>query len=273
MKSVMYEEWVSLSVQDKIDVGHDIERTHTAFRFIKILEHEWNGQQVQNILLRHAHDEYLYIPGYQGMIGFRYTDNPLFNSELNPVWTHENTHALIPMIAPITTPPKVVSLNPFLLQMKTNHLQSFQLNENGAKEPTLLSFQEILPFVQQRGEPWGVSSEDEWEYACSGGHPTNFFPWGNYWPPIRWTPRHQRDAHDWREDLRPNYFHLYIATDPFYPEFCEQGVLRGGDGGGSVSNNDGFILEWLFFACSISSFKGINLSHFREPCFRYIYRL
>jgi hypothetical protein len=150
------------------------------------------------------------------------------------------------------TPLRSVSLPPFILEVSPTPLEKIVQQPDGTRmllDPIERS--EVVASVAKEG--FGLSTSDEWEYACSRGSRT-FFRRGNEWPPIRWTPATLRGADARNEDLKGNAFGLVIGQDPWSLEYCaEPGVVRGGDGGAASHSEAGLYAEWLALATSLCS--------------------
>lgn len=107
---------------------------------------------------------------------------------------------------------------------------------------------EIVSSSRQYG--FRPPTSDEWEYDCSAGSRT-LWRWGNECPlytfPSDIVHEEQR-TRSWDLNIRPNAFGLTIAFDDYSPELCEDGIKRGGDGGGSTCGGAGFLAAWLTLA-------------------------
>lgn len=169
----------------------------------------------------------------------------------------------------VLTPPRHVSLRPFLMEIAPVPLEERdQLADGrwvGSGNPVRRL--DVAARVTRGG--FRLPTSDEWEYACSGGART-LFRWGDDWPPMHWTPEAKRMPGEWRVDLKPNAFGLLIGRDPYDLEYCaESAVLRGGDGGAAASSGAGLLQEWLPLASAYCfPFSERFVSLLRRPFLR-----
>jgi hypothetical protein len=104
-------------------------------------------------------------------------------------------------------------------------------------------------------DPLRVPTEDEWEWAASGGSDA-FFRWGDFFP-LRFAPPGPEENRlgdttpDFDAVVQPNAFGLTIARDPYDYEWCAtRGIFKGGDGGVSWHGGAGTLAIWASIATS-----------------------
>lgn len=193
--------------------------------------------------------KYALLPGYEGKLGvdtgqLGRVENvlglPAFDSSVQAQRTG-------PIPARDLTPERQVVLRPFLVGTNAQPLTVKERQPDGTLRMTGPVWRaQVLDRLKEQGSRFPTN--DEWEYACSGGART-LFRWGDEWPSIDWTPAERRGDVEWRDDLQPNAFGVEIAQNPWHLEYCaEPNILRGGDGGTAASVGAGREFVWFTLA-------------------------
>jgi hypothetical protein len=187
-------------------------------------------------------------------------------------WLHEPDYDLNRYLQQFLTPPRQVTLKPFLLEVAATALEAAVAGP-GVVGPGLAAgvvgpgsglvgpasaveysapptYRETVDRIAADG--FRLPTSDEWEYACAAGART-LWRWGDRCPPIA-IPAPSDTARVWDVHLQPNAFGLLIARWPCDWEFCATlGRMRGGDGGTARSGGAGHFIEWLTLASAFEA--------------------
>jgi hypothetical protein len=150
----------------------------------------------------------------------------------------------------VMTPFRQATIQPFLLEVFASPLSPspvFDESVGGWKDYAVdISHEKTLQNISR--QEFRLPSSDEWEYACAAGSRT-LFRWGNNTPRYSIPLFGKKKPIQWDLHLRQNAFGLLIARHPYHREFClEPGILRGGDGGETISAGIGVFAAWLTLA-------------------------
>jgi formylglycine-generating enzyme required for sulfatase activity len=202
---------------------------------------DWNGA------------EFALIPGGQVTLGYDRSRPPILTREQEQEYReHSQEVSGLPPFSDhldaLMTPLRVVTIAPFLLEVRARDFSGREVSPVGHGSATLYqhrtvrrtTFREALEESCAGG--FRLPSSDEWEYACGAGCRA-FWRWGQGCPPIG------MNAASWELHRKPNAFGLHIAEDSYEIEWCTTpDQLRGGDGGVAVCGGDGEVVAWITLA-------------------------
>lgn len=136
------------------------------------------------------------------------------------------------------TPPRVVNLAPFLIEREARRLEE---DDETVEEIAGL---ELLANFRRGG--LRLPSGDEWEHACSAGSRA-LFRWGSR---VEGCPY---DGAGFRQHIAANGFGLELPWNTYDGELCNDGSVRGGDGGSAVCGGEPLAMRWLALATAYDS--------------------
>lgn len=242
----------------------------------KVAFFDWNPTQLLNS--DYLKGRFALIPGAEVVLGYD-RENPFIPSATQREdWQSTESEYEIDLhcyLDQCMTPLREVKIKPFLIEQKIPKRekivpvsQESELKEILWEESTALNsnesdedfqdwreeFSTKNPYIRQTVSPTEIVSSsrqygfrsptsDEWEFACAAGART-LWRWGNDCPTHRYP--YEKTEDDFNR--RPNAFGLTIAFDDYSPELCEDGINRGGDGGGSTCGGAGYVSSWLTLA-------------------------
>jgi hypothetical protein len=250
--------WDASSLEERQQVVAAIlQRLEPSTRFLGWERHVLGDEAHTTALFAQGMRRLALLPGYIGELGYDPARHHI-PARVEDEWMQQPKwlrHTFPDFLARYLTPLRSVTLAPFLIETTAAPL-AMLLRQHPSGRGTIVgkgpTHGELLATIRAQG--FRYPTDDEWEYACSGGSRA-FFRWGDAWPPIPYASLRRRGLDDWREDTLPNAFGLLIGQDPTALEVCmELDQLRGGDGGGWSQFNCP-TLEWLGFATSKRSLE------------------
>lgn len=223
--------WDALTCAEREAAARRIaEHLPEPFQFKGLKTHSLGAQTHETALFGWKRSTFALILGGAANLGYDESASPFPDEAQRENW--EATEAdfnvsLGELLQESMTPPRTIVFEPFLMEVRPTRL------------PEYADWHRVTERVAKQG--FRPPTPDEWEYACGAGSRT-LFRWGDTCPldtlPI--------DRADWDGHQQPNAFGLRMPSDPYRWELTsEPGVMRGGDGGGTICGGMGELAGWL----------------------------